>query len=77
LSADDGSSTMSVGTGLIGGIAFDWIHNNLYWSDTVNGLVRVLGIAADGSGRRWERTLVSTGLDEPHAIAVDPRDHHR
>jgi len=78
LSADDGTSTMlSVGTGLISGLAFDWIHNNLYWTDSTNDRIEVLGIAADGSGRHWKHTLIATGLDEPHAVAVDPRDRRR
>jgi len=78
LSADDGTSTtLSVGTGLISGLAFDWIHNNLYWTDSTNDRIEVLGTAADGTGHHWKHTLISTGLDEPHAVAVDPRDHHR
>lgn len=77
-SADDGTSvTLSVGTGLIGDIAFDWIHSNLYWTDTSSDRIEVLGTVADSSGHYWEHTLISTGLGEPRALAVDPRDRHR
>ena len=75
--ADNMSTTLSVGTGLIVSLAFDWIHSNLYWTDATNDRIQVLGLAADGSGHHWECTLISTGLDEPHAVAVDPRDQHR
>jgi len=79
LSADASTSStmLSTGTGLISGLAFDWIHNNLYWTDSSNDRIEVLGFAQDGSGRHWKRTLINTGLDEPHAVAVDPRENHR
>ena len=59
---------------MIAGLAFDWIHNNLYWTDAGNDSIEVLGLASD---EHWQHTLISTGLDEPHAIALDPRDHRR
>jgi len=68
---------LSVGTGLINGLAFDWIHNNLYWTDDTNDRIEVLAIAMDGSGQHWQHTVISSGLDEPRAVAADPRDHHR
>jgi len=70
-------SALAAGNGLIAGLAFDWIHNNLYWTDSTNDRIEVLGLSDDGSNRRWRRTLISSGLDEPHAIVVDPRDRHR
>ena len=50
------------------GLAFDWIHKNLYWTDTGSKAIVVAHV-----GKGYSKTLIDTGLAEPRAIAVDPR----
>lgn len=67
------------------GLAYDWVHHNLYWTDTGSDRIEVLSLR----NVEWlnydsayheilhRRTLISTELDEPRAIVVDPRPKQR
>ncbi|KAG8193521.1 hypothetical protein JTE90_003732 [Oedothorax gibbosus] len=49
------------------GVAVDWIHGHVYWTDTLNNVVDVAKL--DGSMRK---SLIRTELDEPRAIVLNP-----
>lgn len=46
----------------------DWVARRLYWVDAGSDTVSVATL--DG---RMRHTLVSTGLDQPHDIVLDPK----
>ena len=49
------------------GLAVDWIYQHLYWTDPSQRRIQV----ADFDGK-WHKSLVSSDLEEPRAIALDP-----
>lgn len=56
------------------GLALDWVHKNLYWTDTGNNRIDVMSVGKKGF---WRKVLINNSLDEPRAIAVDPRTDQR
>jgi integrin beta 2 len=51
------------------GLAVDWVSRNLYWCD--KGLDTIEVSKLDG---RYRKVLINTGLQEPRAITLDPRN---
>lgn len=54
------------GQGSVLGLAVDWIHHLLYWTDAETDSVNVAPL--DGSAQR----LLVGGLDKPTGVAVEP-----
>ncbi len=60
------TTTIITGIGTCDGLAVDWRSSRLYWSDTTYDKISM----SDLSGNN-QRTLISSGLQEPRAIALD------
>ena len=49
------------------GLAIDWVSRNLYWVDGLHATVSLVNIDS-----RLRRTVISSRVDKPEALAVDP-----
>ena len=53
-------------------LAYDWLANNLYWTDPAHRLIGVQAVREDDSYNSFYKVIVSDGLEMPTGIAVDP-----
>lgn len=60
--------TLHNGIQQIEGLALDWLGDNIYWVDAVGKKIEVS--RADG---RFRKSLISSNLDRPRAIVLDPK----
>lgn len=51
------------------GLAVDWIYNHLYWTDTGKNTIELSNL--EGNMRK---ILITDGIEEPRAIALNPID---
>uniref|UniRef100_A0A4W4EX80 EGF-like domain-containing protein n=1 Tax=Electrophorus electricus TaxID=8005 RepID=A0A4W4EX80_ELEEL len=67
--ADSSQHSVVIDTGLAApeGIAVDWIHGTIYWTDSIHRTISV----TTSDGKKW-KTLFKKGLGKPRAIVVDP-----
>ena len=66
LTGNKKQETLTVNTGLVKGLAVDWLSDNLYWTDETEGVIYVSRM--DG---RYPVRLIEN-LADPRGIAVDP-----
>uniref|UniRef100_A0A915HHT8 EGF-like domain-containing protein n=1 Tax=Romanomermis culicivorax TaxID=13658 RepID=A0A915HHT8_ROMCU len=50
------------------GVVIDWVSRNLYWTDNAKYRIGVMNI-----DKKFLRIIVSSGLNKPRAIVVDPK----
>ena len=65
------TTTIITGIGVCDGLAVDWRASQLYWTDTTYSTISVSDLNGNSRGR-----LISSGLDKPRAIALDPDNRY-
>ena len=64
---EENTTTLITNIGVCDGLAVQWRTSQLYWTDTTYNSISVSDL--DGNN---QLTLISSALEEPRAIALDP-----
>uniref|UniRef100_T1KXL9 EGF-like domain-containing protein n=1 Tax=Tetranychus urticae TaxID=32264 RepID=T1KXL9_TETUR len=64
------TSLISTSVKSVHGIAIDWIHDLLYWTDDIANTIEVAQIEKPHN----RKIIIESGLDEPRAIVVDVKE---
>lgn len=51
-----------------GGLALDWVHNKLFWTDSGTSLIEVM----DLGGHKYRKVLIWDNMEKPRAIVAHP-----
>ena len=65
------TTTIITGIGVCDGLAVDWRASQLYWTDATHDTISV----SDLNGNNLS-LLISSGLEQPRAIALDPDNRY-
>ncbi|XP_062576146.1 low-density lipoprotein receptor-related protein 4-like isoform X3 [Saccostrea cucullata] len=52
-----------------GGLALDWIHNKLFWTDSGTSVIEVMDLGRN----KYRKVLIWNNMEKPRAIVVHPR----
>lgn len=69
LASDEPRQLISDDLNTVDGIAIDYIHDLVYWTDTGKDTIEVASITTPS----WRKVLINSDLEEPRAIVVDTR----
>ena len=63
----ESTTTVITNIGVCTGLAVQWMTHQLYWTDKTNNRISVSDLDGDN-----QLILISSALEEPRAIALDP-----
>ena len=55
------------------GVAVDWVHKLVFWTDQGAHTISVISLDADDEGQFKRKVIIDQHLPKPRAIVADPR----